>query len=566
MNTLWNEEVDLLVVGSGAGGMTAALVAKSHGLQVLVIEKTECFGGSTARSGGGLWIPNSYLLEQAGVPDSFENGRLYMQNTVGQRVPQKLQDAYLTRAPRMLTWLRDNTCVQFQRMPGYADYYPERPGGVVASRSLEPVPFNGKKLGSELAHLRKPMAEAPGGLAFTASDYQKIGMLTSTWAGKITALKAGLRWLRDLITGARTLTMGQALSGRLRLALQQAAIPLWLDTALQELVVESGRVVGVIALKDGQPIRIRARNGVILAAGGFAHNLAMRQQYLPAPTSVDWTVSNVGDTGDAIQAGLKLGAALELMEDAWWGPTSFAQDEPPFFHVGERGYPGGLLVNSAGQRFVNESAPYIDVVHSMYAQHSQGVPSIPSYFLFDQRYQNKYLFGMFFPILPIPKRYFENGYICRAATLASLARQIGVDSDALTRTVERFNEFARSGKDLDFQRGESAYDHYYGDPTVKPNPNLAPLQKAPFYAIKMWPGDLGTKGGLVTDEWARVLRTDGSIIDGLYAVGNSMASVMGHSYPGAGATIGPAMTFGYLAALHVAQTHSSGTSEPENYS
>jgi 3-oxosteroid 1-dehydrogenase len=554
---LWNEEVDLLVVGSGAAGMTAALVAKSHGLQVLVIEKTEFFGGSTARSGGGLWIPNSYLLEQAGVPDSFENARLYMQNTVGERIPQKMQDAYLTQAPRMLTWLRDHTCVQFQRMPGYADYYPERPGGLAASRSLEPVPFNGKKLGSELAHLRKPMAEAPGGLAFTASDYQKIGLLTSTWTGKITALKSGLRWLRDLVTGARSLTMGQALSGRLRHAMQQAEIPLWLNTAFQDLIVENGRVAGVVAIKDGQTIRIHAREGVILAAGGFAQNLEMREKYLPAPTSVDWTVSNVGDTGDAIQAGLKLGAALDLIEDAWWGPTSFAQNEPPFFHVGERGYPGGLIVNSAGQRFVNESAPYIDVVHSMYAQHGQGVPSIPANFLFDQRFRNKYLFGMFFPFLPIPKRYFTNGYICRDTTLAALAHKIGVDADALAQTVERFNEFARSGKDLDFQRGESAYDRYYGDPTVKPNPNLAPLQKPPFYAVKMWPGDLGTKGGLVTDEWACVLRTDGTVIAGLYAAGNSMASVMGHSYPGAGATIGPAMTFGYLAAMHASEERES---------
>ena len=552
MSSVWNKEVDLLIVGSGGGGMSAALVAKSNGLDVLAIEKTAFFGGSTARSGVAVWIPNSYLLERDGVEDSFEKARDYMKNTVGERVAQKMQDTYLAQAPRMLAWMRDNSCVRFQRTPGYADYYPERPGGVAASRSLEPAPFNGKLLGDELAHLRKPMAEAPGGLALTASDYQKIGMLTSTWAGKITALKAGLGWLRDRLTGARSLTMGQALSGRLRYAMQQAGIPLWLQTALQELVVENGRVEGVIAVKDGQAVRIRARRGVILAAGGFAHNLEMRKKYLPAPTSVDWTVANVGDTGEAIRAGIKLGAAVDLMEDAWWGPSSRAPGEEPFFHVGERGYPGGLMVNGAGERFVNESAPYIDVVHSMYAKHREGAAHIPAYFLFDQRFRNKYLFGMFFPILPIPKRYYENGYLCRAATLAALARQIGVDEAALTSTVERFNQFAHAGKDLDFRRGESAYDHYYGDPTVKPNPNLAPLERPPFYVVKMWPGDLGTKGGLVTDEWARVLRTDGTIIDGLYAVGNSMASVMGNSYPGAGATIGPAMTFGYLAGLHAA--------------
>ena len=220
MNTQWDQEVDLLVVGSGGGGMTAALVAKKLGLEVLVIEKTGFFGGSTARSGGALWIPAHHLLAQDGVEDSFENARLYMQNTVGDRVPQKLQDTYLTHAPRMVAWLRDNTCVQFQRMPGYADYYPERPGGIAASRSLEPLPFDGKKLGPDLALLRKPMAEAPGGLAFTGSDYQKIGMFTSTWEGKSASIKAVARWIRDTLTGVRCLTMGQALSGRLRYAMQ----------------------------------------------------------------------------------------------------------------------------------------------------------------------------------------------------------------------------------------------------------------------------------------------------------------------------------------------------------
>lgn len=553
MHTHRDREFDLVVAGSGGGGMTAALVAKSFGLDVLIIEKTEFYGGSTARSGGALWVPNHYLLAPAGVDDSLDKARLYLQHTVGARVPQKLQDAYLVHAPRMIEWLRDNTCVQFQRMPGYADYYPERPGGVAASRSLEPVPFNGKLLGSELARLRKPMAEAPGGLAFTGSDYQKIGMFTSTWQGKTAALKATLRWLRNSLTGVRCLTMGQALSGRLRYALQQAGIPLWLSTPLRDLVVEHERVSGVRAEQNGRSIDLHARYGVILAAGGFEHNLDMRQQYLPAPTSTDWTVGCVGNTGDAIRAALSRGAALDLMDDAWWGPSSRPPQEEPFFHVGERGYPGGLIVNGLGQRFVNESAPYIDVVHAMHAAHRPDAPHIPAYFIFDQRYRNKYLFGLFFPRLPIPRRYFANGYIQRAETIAALARLIGVNEANLEHTIVRFNQFADRGQDLDFQRGASAYDNYYGDPTVKPNPNLAPLRQPPFYAVKMWPGDLGTKGGLVTDEWGNVLRADGTPIAGLYAVGNTMASVMGNSYPGAGATIGPALTFGYLAAQHVAR-------------
>jgi 3-oxosteroid 1-dehydrogenase len=533
MNNNWDYEFDLLVVGSGGGGMTAALVARDLGLKVLVIEKTEFYGGSTARSGGALWIPNNYLLAQDGVDDSFEKARRYMQNTVGDRVSQKLQDTYLTHAPRMIVWLRDNSNVHFQRMPGYADYYPERPGGLAAGRSLEPVPFDGKKLGADLAYLRKPMAEAPGGLSFTGSDYQKIGMFTSTWTGKATSIKAGLSWLGDRVAGARSLTMGQALSGRLRYAMQQANIPLWLNTSFSELIMQNDRVIGAIVEQDGTPLRLLARQGVLLAAGGFPHNQEMRQKYHPPPASTEWTVACSGNTGDAIQAGIQLGAATDLMDDAWWGPSSRPPNEEPFFHVGERGYPGGLMVNGLGQRFANESAPYIDVVHEMYAQHSAKSPHIPSYFIFDQRFRNKYLFGAFLPMVPFPKRHFENGYIQRANTAAALARQIDIDESNLVATIERFNHFALTGKDLDFGRGQSAYDNYYGDPSVKPNPNLAPLRKPPFYAIKMWPGDLGTKGGLLTDEWARVLRAGGDPIAGLYATGNTMASVMGNSYPGA---------------------------------
>ncbi|NOX63163.1 MAG: FAD-dependent oxidoreductase [Chloroflexi bacterium] len=550
--SVWNKTVDFLVVGSGGGGMTAALMAKEAGMDVLVIEKTSFFGGSTARSGGAIWVPNNYLLAQDGIEDSLEQARLYMRHTVGDRSPQSLQDAYLVHAPQMVAWLRDHTCVRFQRVPGYADYYPERPGGLVAGRTLEPVPFDGRKLGPELARLRKPMAEAPAGLAFTAADYRQIGMFMSTWEGKKRALRVGLRWLKHRLSGVRELTMGQALSARLRYAMMQADIPLWLDAALQELIIEEDRVVGARVEREARPLRIRAGRGVLLAAGGFPHNLAMRQQYLPKPTSTDWSVASPGNTGDAIRAGMKAGAAVDLMEEAWWGPSSKPPDEAPFFHVAERAYPGALMVNGLGRRFVNESAPYIDVVHAMYANHSPETPHIPAWFIFDQRYRNKYIFGLFFPMQPIPKRHLENGYIVKADNLKALARLMGVDAANLVETVSRFNEFARAGVDQDFRRGESAYDRYYGDPTVKPNPNLAPLTRPPYYAVRMWPGDLGTKGGLVTDEWARVLRKDGTPIPGLYATGNSMASVMGASYPGAGATIGPAMTFGYLAARHAA--------------
>jgi 3-oxosteroid 1-dehydrogenase len=311
-------------------------------------------------------------------------------------------------------------------------------------------------------------------------------------------------------------------------------------------------VTGLIAEKDGAQIEIHASKGVILAAGGFEHNLLMRQEFMPHPESTEWTVASEGNTGDGILAGMEAGGSVDLMEDAWWGPSSKPPGEPPFFHVGERGYPGLIIVNQQGERFTNESAPYIDVVHAMYTKHSPTTPHIPSFFIFDQRYRDRYLFGLLFPRQPIPKKYLSNGYFKRSDTIEALELLLGIPPRKLAETIARFNRFAKSGVDLDYHRGESAYDHYYGDLTVKPNPNLAPLDKPPFYAVEALPGDLGTKGGLVIDGFARVLDKKGKVIPGLYCTGNNSASVVGNSYPGPGGTIGPAMTFGFIAARHIA--------------
>lgn len=548
----WDYTTDVLVVGTGGGAMTAALVTKQAGLDVLMIEKTEYYGGSTALSGGGLWIPNNYLLQRDGLEDSLEKARTYLKHTVGNRTPQALQDAYLENAPEMVKYLVSNSHVRFRRAVGYPDYYPERPGGTTDGRALEAAPFNGKKLGPDLAQLRPMSIKIPAGLAFTTGEYNKLGMITSTWTGKWTALKVGVRTLFNIVTGVRYLTMGQALIARLRLSLKEENVPIWLNTPLKELVVENGAVVGAVAEREGRPVRIAARKGVILGAGGFEHNQAMREEFQKPPVNHAWSSGNPGNTGDAIQSGMKIGARIDLMDDAWWGPSSVPPNAPVMFHVGERSYPGAIMVNAAGKRFTNESASYVDVVHAMYEKHTAEVPHIPAYFIMDQRYRDKYIFGTLFPGQPIPKAYLESGYIRQANTLEALAEQCGIPPQNLVETVARFNQFARRGVDEDFHRGDSAYDRYYGDPTVKPNPCLAPLEKPPFYAVQMVPGDLGTKGGLVIDEYARVLDADGAPIPGLYAIGNTSASVMGNTYPGPGSTIGPAMTFGYIAAKHIA--------------
>jgi len=363
--------------------------------------------------------------------------------------------------------------------------------------------------------------------------------------------RVGGRAARARLLRQRPLSMGQALAAGLRAGLTTAGVPVWLDTPMTGLRRTGGRVTGVEVTVDGQPAVITARRGVLLAAGGFERNAEMRQQYQRAPVDVAWTTGAAGNTGDAILAGQAAGGALDLMDDAWWGP-SIPLPSGPFFCLAERSLPGSLLVNAAGQRFVNECAPYVDAVHAMYEAHSEESPAIPAWLILDQRYRKTYVFAGLTPGRPFPRRWYAAGVVFRADTVAELATQAGIDAAGLAKTVTRFGEFAQAGHDEDFRRGDSAYDRYYSDPRVRPNPNLAPLATPPFYAVKIVPGDLGTKGGLVTDERARVLRPDGSSIPGLYAAGNASAAVMGHSYAGAGATIGPAMTFGYLAALDLA--------------
>ena len=544
--------VDIAIVGSGAGGMTAALAVHEAGLSALVIEKTRYYGGSTARSGGGIWIPCNHLMRAAGVADSFDEARTYLQGTVGERSPLASREMFLSQSVKMIQWLDRKSDLQCSYMQGYADYYPELPGGKVQGRALEPRLFDGNALGADLARLRPPVIPIPAGLTFTAGEYKQLGLVMRTWQGRGTALRIGLRLLGARLTGRKMLMMGQALIGRLRLSLKKRGIPVWLDAPMKELIVEGGRITGVRVEKDGQPVEVIARKGVILAAGCFAHNLDMRLKYQKRPVTTRWTVASEGNTGDGILAGQRVGAAVDLMDEAWWGPSSLPPDTAPFFHVAERGFPGLIMVNQKGRRFTNESASYVEVVQAMYRLHTDDDPHIPCWFVFDQRYRNNYVFSSLFPRQPVPKEMLDSGYVRKADTLAELAGQLGMDATTLEATVTRFNGHARAGVDPDFGRGDSAYNRYFGDPTNKPHPNLAPIDQAPFYAVQVVAGDLGTKGGLVTDEYARVRREDGSLIEGLYCVGNNSASVMGTTYPGPGCTIGPAMTFGYVAARHAA--------------
>lgn len=543
----WNFEYDFVAIGSGCAGMTAALVAKLNGLSSLVIEKAEHYGGSTALSGGGVWIPANYLMDEAGIADSIDNGMTYMEHTIGDRTPRSKQEAYLNNANKMLQYMAKNSHVKFEMVPGYADYYPEKPGGTVSGRGLLPVQFEGRKLGPVVKQMH-PYPYLSFGAIITLEDYFVLSRLKTNPAKYLELWPFILRNIQSIILRRNYMALGRALVGRLRLSLLEENVPMWLGTTVKKLVFENNKVVGVEVIKDDKIVRIRAKKGVVLAAGGFEHNKEMREKYGKQPASDQWTAASTGNTGDMIKMGMKAGAGVDLMDEAWWGPTTLAFGSPLFL-VTERGLPGTILVNSQGKRFVNEAAPYVDVVNAMYDSNQDDAVSIPAHFIMDHRYRSNYPFGVLLQGRT-PQKMFDQGHFHKSDTIEGLARKISVDPKGLAQTVATFNGYARTGKDLDYNRGDSAYDRYYSDPVAKPNPCLLPLEKPPFYAVKLYPGDLGTKGGLITNEHSQVLGEDSTVIDGLYAAGNTSASVTGNSYPGPGATIGPAMTFAYLAALH----------------
>jgi 3-oxosteroid 1-dehydrogenase len=566
--------VDVLVIGSGGGGMTAALAANASGLDTLVVEKGSHFGGSTALSGGGIWVPGAPAQRREGHVPQPDGVVEYLREITHGLVSDARLRQYVDVAPVMMEFLeKTSPWFEFVWKPGYADYYPEVTGGSELGSTINVPAIDLRKLGDEEQNLLQPLALAPRGIWLGPKDLRLFYQVRQSWRGKGVLVKLIWRMIRARVFGDRMAAIGQSLAARLRLAMKEHGIPLWLQAPMTELISDvDGAVIGAVVERNGTGQRIGARRGVILATGGFDHDMDWRREHLDV-LDKDWSFGNQLAMGDGIRAGEKVGGSTDLLDEAWWFPAIQWPDGRLQFMLNERMMPSQFVVNGDGNRFINEAAPYMDFAHAMIEGQRSGVTHIPCWLVTDIRSFHRYVVAGHLPIpkvpfapVPtgwkVPRAWLESGVVHEGANWDELAHKIGVPPDALRRTGERFNELARNGHDDDFNRGDSAYDNYYGDPTL-PNPNLAPLTKPPYYAFQIILGDLGTSGGLRTDEYARVLRDDDTVVKGLYAVGNTSAAVMGRSYAGAGATIGPAMTFGYVAAKHIAHQQSDSRSQSE---
>jgi succinate dehydrogenase/fumarate reductase flavoprotein subunit len=547
--------VDLLVVGSGTG-MAAALAARDAGMSVLIIEKSTHVGGSTARSGGALWLPASQVLREGGADDSRQRAQAYLDAVVAGSAPRERSTAFLEHVEATVDVLRRATPMKLFWAREYSDYHPELPGDSAAGRTCECRPLDTSILGEYLSRLRPGVMEVTIPMPTTGADYRWLNLMSRVpRKGIPLVLKRLGQGVGGLLLGRRYAAGGQALAAGLFAGVLRAGIPIWTQTSLVQLVGDGDQVTGAVVDHGGAEITVTARRGVVLAAGGFDHHMDMRRKFQSESLGEHQSLGADTNTGDAIRITQDLGAGIDLMDQSWWFPAvAPLPGKAPAVMLAERSLPGALIVAANGNRFANESCDYMSFGQQVLELERSGNPVEPMWIVFDQRYRNSYVFAAdLFPRMAIPQAWYDAGIACRADSFSELAALMGVPTGQFTETIRRFNEAASAGIDSEFHRGDSAYDRYYGDPTVTPNPNLRPLQKAPFYAVKMVLSDLGTCGGLRADDRARVLREDGTAIGGLYAIGNTAANAFGTTYPGAGATIAQGLVYGYIAARDAAQ-------------
>jgi succinate dehydrogenase/fumarate reductase flavoprotein subunit len=557
-------ECDALVVGSGCAGLSAAVTAGHSGLNVLVVEKEPRFGGTTARSGGWLWIPGTSLARDWGIVESPDQARTYLRHEAGNSFDAARVDAFLRAGPQAVDFFIGKTAVRFDMPLTFPDYHAEAPGGVQGGRSMVTRPFDGRELGAHIRDIGSPLPELTifGIMLGSGKDIIHFMRATKSPTSALYVAKRLSKHFLDVMRHGRgmTLTNGNALAGRLAKSAFDLNIPLWLSSPVRELIVEDGSVRGAIVERGGRLVRVMAKRGVILACGGFPHDVDRRKAMFPhAPTGQEhWSPGPTGNTGDGLRMAEQAGGRVEdtLPNAAAWVPVSIttrkdgSQGVMP--HFIDRAKPGVIAVTREGVRFANEGNSYHDFVQAMVKAAKPG-EEIAAFLICDHRALRKYGLGCV-PPFPMPiGRHIRTGYLKRGATLAEVAAQAGIDAKGLEATVAEFNVAAAEGRDPAFGKGSRAYNRYQGDALHGPNPCIAPIKDGPFYAIKLVIGDLGTYAGIKTDEHARALDAGGRPIAGLYAVGNDMASIMGGNYPGAGITLGPALTLGYIAGRHIAR-------------
>jgi 3-oxosteroid 1-dehydrogenase len=543
----WDETADFVIVGSGGGSMCAALACVDMGLRPMILEKEPLVGGSTAMSGGILWIPGNALMAEAGVADSPELGLKYLQGLVPEQPGSTLarKQAYVNTGPKMVDWLRAKG-IPFVYCRGWPDYYDEQPGGQPQGRSLGMALFDVRKLGKWKDKLRRNFVRLP----VQGVEGHKMMLAARTLTGMLTSVKVGARILKTKLLGTEYAGSGAAIQGWMLFTALKAGIDIRTDCPTIDLVTEDGRVTGVIAKQNGKTVRIGANRGVLINAGGFARNAEMRKQFGPQPSFTEWTASNPGDTGEMLKTAMGLGAATHGLDRAIWVVASRQPNGNLGIHANELAKPHLIVVDKNGKRFTDESCSYMETGQNIYK-----AGAVPCWAIMDSRHRARYSWALT-PPRYTPSEWISSGYMKKAATVDELAEKCGIDKAGLNATVSRFNGFVAGGRDEDFHRGERAYDRYFGDPTHKPSPTLGTVSQPPYYAVELYPGDVGTYGGLVTDENGRVLKEDGEVIPGLYATGNVTAGVTGAVYPGAGASIGASFIFGYRAARHAGGVNS----------
>ena len=556
-------ETDVLVVGSGAGGLATAVTAAHRGLEVIVAEKAPVYGGTTARSGGWMWVPCNPLAAEAGMQDSRDDARRYLQHEAGNHFNADTIDAFLDNAPRMVDFFRNNTALQFDLGPQFSDYHPDAPGARPGGRSIVASAFDARALGAEVKRLRQPLDELTFIGMMIGSQRELLHFFNVTRSVKSAGYVGFLlaRYIRDRLTHGRAmrLTNGNALVGRLAKSAFDKGVTLWTSAPVVEILREGTRVTGAIVDTPEGRTQVLAKKGVVLAAGGFPQDVERRKALFPhAPTGQEhWSPAPPENTGDGIRLGEAAGGAAVqgYPNAAAWCPVSLVPRKDGTFgtfpHFIDRGKPGVIAVLRNGKRFTNEANSYHDYVQAMVAATPKG-ETPESWLIADHPTLRRYGLGFVKPF-PVPlSGVLGNGYLKRGKTLKALADAIGVDGAALEATVARVNETAATGSDPDFGKGGNAYNRYLGDATVTPNPCIGTIEVGPFYAVKLLPGDLGTFAGLQINGHGQVLGDNHAPIDGLYASGNDTASIMGGNYPGGGITLGPALTFGYIVGNHMA--------------